>query len=134
MGNYIPKGWHTVTPRLVVPDVAKEVEFLKQAFAGVGHYQADIPTEIRIGDSLLMISEVGVRDVMSGFFYLYVPDVDATYERALKAGGESLEAPKDMHYGDRRAMIQDPGGIIWQIATHNEEEFQAFMRERAAGS
>jgi PhnB protein len=131
MGNYIPKGWHTVTPRLVVPDAAKEVDFLQQAFAGVGEYLEDRPTEIRIGDSLLMISEVGVRDVMPGFFYLYVEDVDSTYERAVKAGGESLEAPQEMHYGDRRAMIQDPGGNIWQIATHNEEAFQAFMREHA---
>lgn len=132
MKKSIPAGWHSVTPRLVAHDVARLVEFLKQAFGGTGDFRADRPCEIRIGDSLVMVSEVGVRDAMPAFLYLYVDDIDATYQRALKAGGESLEEPKDMPYGDRRCMVKDPGGNIWQIATHNEEAFLEFMRQRSA--
>jgi uncharacterized glyoxalase superfamily protein PhnB len=131
MTKSIPAGWHSVTPRLVVHDVARLVEFLKQAFGATGNFRADIPCEIRIGDSLVMVSEVGVRDAMPAFLYLYVDDIDATYELALKAGGESLEEPQNMPYGDRRCMVKDPAGNIWQIATHNEEAFQDFMRQRS---
>ena len=79
-----------------------------------------------------MVSEVGVREFMPAFLYLYVDDIDGTYERAIEAGAESLEAPLDMPYGDRRCMVKDPEGNIWQVATHNEEAFQEFMRRRAA--
>jgi len=79
-----------------------------------------------------MVSEVGVRDAMPAFLYLYVDDTDATYQRALEAGGESLEEPLDMPYGDRRCMVKDPGGNIWQIATHNKEAFQEFISQCSA--
>lgn len=130
MGKFIPAGWHSVTPRLVAHDVAGLVEFFKQAFDATGDVHPDRPCEVRIGDSLVMVSGVGVRDSMPTFLYLYVEDTDATYQRAVEAGAESIEAPQDMHYGDRRAMIKDPGGNVWQIATHNEEAFQGFMRQR----
>ncbi len=79
-----------------------------------------------------MVSEVGPRDAMPAFLYLYVDDIDETYQRALKAGAESLEEPTDTPYGDRRCMVKDPGGNIWQIATHNKEAFLDFMRQRSA--
>ena len=132
MTKFIPVGWHSVTPRLVVHDVARLVEFLKQAFGATGDFRTDIPCEIRIGDSLVMVSEVGPRDAMPAFLYLYVDDIDATYQHALKAGAESLEEPQDMPYGDRRGMVKDPGGNIWQIATHNKDAFQDFIRQRSA--
>jgi PhnB protein len=132
MTGWIPEGWHSVTPRLFAHDVARMVEFLKQAFAATGDFRKDRPCEIRIGDSLVMVSEVGVREAMPTFLYLYVDDTDATYQRALEAGAESIEEPQDMPYGDRRSMVKDPGGNIWQIATHNEAAFQEFVRQRGA--
>jgi uncharacterized glyoxalase superfamily protein PhnB len=106
-----------VTPRLVVHDPARLVEFLKEAFDAVGDFRTDIPSVMRIGDSLVMVSGVGPRDAMPAFLYLYVDDIDTTYERALKAGAVSLEEPGDMPYGDRRGMVEDPCGNIWQNAT-----------------
>jgi len=73
---------------------------------------------MRIGDSIVMVSGVGPRKAMPAFLYVYVDDVDATYRRALRAGGVSIEAPIDVSYGDRRAMVKDPCGNEWQIATH----------------
>ena len=120
MTKSIPEGWHSLTPRLAVHDPALEVEFLKQAFGATGDFRTDRPSVIRIGDSLVMVSSVGPRDAMPAFLYLYVDDSDATYQRALQAGAVSLEEPSETPYGDRRGMVQDPCGNIWQIATYKE--------------
>ena len=120
MTKPIPKGWHSITPRLVVEEPARLVEFLRQAFGAAGDFRTDRPSVISIGDSVVMVSGVGPREAMPGFLYLYVDDIDATYERALDAGALSLEEPSDVPYGDRRGMIQDPCGNVWQIATHKQ--------------
>jgi uncharacterized glyoxalase superfamily protein PhnB len=118
MTKSIPEGWHSITPRLVVHDAAKLVDFLKQAFGAAGDFRTDMPSVMRIGDSLVMVSSVGPRDAMPAFLYLYVDDIDTTYKRALEVGAVSLEDPRDTPYGDRRGMVQDPCGNVWQIATH----------------
>jgi len=118
MAKSMPKGWHSITPRLVVREPAKMVRFLKRAFGASGDFAADAPAVMRIGDSIVMVSGAGPRLPMPAFLYLYVDDVDATYQRALEAGAASLEEPADMPYGDRRAMVKDPCGNDWQIASH----------------
>jgi uncharacterized glyoxalase superfamily protein PhnB len=121
MTKPIPEGWHSVTPRLVVHDAALLLDFLKQAFGATGDFRTDRPSVMRIGDSLVMVSSVGPRDAMPAFLYLYVDDIDTTYRHALEAGAVSLEEPTDVPYGDRRGMVRDPCGNIWQIATHKED-------------
>jgi PhnB protein len=113
-----PVGWHSVTPRLVVHDPALLVGFLKRTFDAHGEYAANAPSQMQIGDSIVMVSAVGARDAHPSFLYVYVDDVDATYLRALQAGAASIEEPQDVPYGDRRAMVKDPCGNDWQIATH----------------
>ena len=113
-----PDGWHSVTPRLVVHDPALLVRFLKSTFDADGEYAAKAPSQMKIGDSIVMVSAVGARDANPSFLYVYVHDVDATYRRALQAGAASIEEPQDVPYGDRRAMVKDPCGNDWQIATH----------------
>jgi hypothetical protein len=61
---------------------------------------------------------------------LYLSDVDAAYIRALEAGARSLEEPQDTHYGERRAMVEDPCRNIWQIATHIEDVSPEEIRRR----
>jgi uncharacterized glyoxalase superfamily protein PhnB len=112
-----PDGWHTVTPRIVTRDAAALVEFLKKVFDAHGDFRADVPSVIEIGDSRIMISGAEFRDVMTAFLYVYVDDADATYRRALGAGAVSLEEPRDLPYGDRRGMVKDRWGNVWQIAT-----------------
>lgn len=118
MASSIPEGWHSVTPRLVVHDPATLVAFLKRTFDASGDVAEDRPAVMRIGDSLVMVSGAGLRAARPGFLYVYVDDVDATYRRALAAGAVAVEEPTDMPYGDRRAMVTDPCGNDWQIATH----------------
>ena len=117
MRQKVPEGWHSVTPRIAVDDVEGLIMFLKQTFDAAGEYQPDRPAVITIGDSQIMISGTEVRGHRPAFLYVYVEDTDATYKRAIEAGATSLEEPKDLHYGDRRCMVEDRWGNVWQIAT-----------------
>jgi uncharacterized glyoxalase superfamily protein PhnB len=102
----------------VVEDTRAVVRFLETVFGATGELRADSPSQMRIGDSLVMVSEAGARQRFPSFLYVYVEDADATYRRALEAGAVSLEEVHDTPYGDRRGMVQDAYGNVWQIATH----------------
>lgn len=109
-------GYRSVTPRIVVSDVAAQVEFLRAVFDAHGVVEPGRPAEVHIGDSLIMVSTAGVRDLFPAFLYVYVDDADETCRRAVDAGAATLEAPLDTPYGDRRAMVGDPLGNVFQIA------------------
>jgi len=85
-------------------------------FDALGDLHAGRPAEIRIGDSLVMVSPAGERDLFPAFLYVYVDDADSAYRRPLAAGAVSLEEPLTTPYGDRRAMVRDPFGTVFQIA------------------
>ena len=104
--NFTPAGWHSVIPRIVAQHAEQLVEFLKHVFNATGEYRTDRPAILTIGDSMVMISEAGIRDPTPAFLYVYVADADITYQRALDAGARSLEEPSDTPYGDRRGMVQ----------------------------
>jgi len=106
-----------VTPRLVAADPERLVAFLREAFGASGEVHAGRPAELRIGDSIVMVSGAEARDAVRAFLYLYVEDADATHARAITCGATSREEPWDTPYGDRRGMIEDPAGNLWQIAT-----------------
>jgi PhnB protein len=105
---------------MVVSDAAAAVEFLRDVFNAVGPVQAQRPTEVRIGDSVVMVSPAGDRELFPAFLYVYVDDADVVYQRALDAGALSMEAPLNTPYGDRRAMVRDPFGNVFQIAHPTE--------------
>ena len=124
----VPDGYHTVTPYLLVSGVYHVMEFLKHAFGAKINHQTRLPNgavmhaEMQIGDSRLMIGEVPQgHDPMPAGIYLYVPNMDTLYARAIQAGGTSLSAPSNQFYGDRVAGVKDPGGNTWWIATHIED-------------
>jgi PhnB protein len=114
-----PDGWHTLTPRIVTNDLARLVDFLTVVFGAAGELQSAAPTEMRIGDSIVMISDGGgIREAMPAFLYVYVENADETFERAVAAGAQAIERPADTPYGDRRATVRDAWGNVWQIATY----------------
>ncbi|WGR74461.1 VOC family protein [Bradyrhizobium sp. ISRA426] len=136
----VPEGYHTVTPYLVVDGAEKIIRFMKDAFGAqpvfepmmrpdgkVGH------AEFKIGNSVVMISDSSDRaQATSTMLYLYVPNVDAVYQKALKAGGTSLMEPADQFYGDRSGGVTDPAGNRWHIGTHIEDVSPAELKKRAA--
>jgi len=135
----IPEGYHSVTPYLTIPGVARVIDFLRQAFdAQETHPRMQRPdgtvmhAEVRIGDSLMMMGEpMGEWKAMPGSFYMYVKDVDATYKRALGAGATSLTEPANQFYGDRSAGVKDSAGNVWWIGTHVEDVPPEEMAKRA---
>jgi len=116
--GFAPEGWHTITPKIVVNDAKGLTEFLKHVFKATGDYRTDRPSLLTIGDSMIMVSDAGIREVANSFLYVYVNDVDGTYHRALDAEAQSLEEPFDTPYGDRRCMVKDKWGDTWQIASY----------------
>jgi len=121
--NPVPEGFHTVTPYLVVPGVAKLIDFLKQAFDAQEiqrHLRPDGTVqhaEVRIGDSIIMMGEPqGTQKAMPATILLYVVDVDTRYQSAIQAGATSLRAPADQPYGDRTVGVEDSCGNQWWVA------------------
>jgi len=126
----VPKGYHTVTPYLVVQDAPALINFMRQAFAAEETFRTigsagGVHAEVRLGDSMLMIGGGGPGLTWQGkpmptSLHLYVEDTDAVYQRALEAGATSVEQPTDQFYGDHEAGVKDPAGNYWWIATHKE--------------
>jgi PhnB protein len=103
---------------------AKFIDFIKRAFNATEVQRHDSTdgrvnyAQMRIGDSVIALNEPSERWMpMQSMVYLYVPDVDALYAQALRAGAKSLSEPKDQFYGDRSAGVQDEWGNMWYIAT-----------------
>ena len=117
--TYIPAGWPALIPSIAVDDPEGLVTFIQHAFGAAGHFNPERPSELRIGDSLLMVGSTIGRRPMHAFLYVYVADADTVFRRAVDRGAKAIEEPQDMPYGDRRAMVEDPWGNTWQIATHS---------------
>jgi PhnB protein len=102
---------------MFTPDVAAVVGFLKSVFDADAEMPAGAPALVRIGDSVIMVSDGGgAREFLPTFLYVYVEDTDRVCQRAVEAGARIIEHPADMPYGDRRATVRDPWGNTWQIA------------------
>jgi PhnB protein len=146
--NYIPKGYNSISPYLVVKGAAKAIEYYKKVFGATEVVRMDQPNgkvghaELQIGDSRFMLAEenpsmgqghlsasgIGASPVS---LYLYIPDVDRVIERAVDEGAKVLKPVQDQFYGDRTGFIQDPFGHLWGIATHIEDVAPKELAERA---
>lgn len=127
-------GYQTITPYLTVEAAEQLVEFVKTVFDGVELFRGTgsaggLHAEVTIGDSKLMIGGYEGVEEKPTALHLYVPDADAVYQRALAAGGTSLEEPVDQFYGDREAGIKDPTGNVWWIATHKLGPAESYIPE-----
>ncbi len=135
----IPDGFHSVTPYVIVEDGARFIEFTQEAFGAEQTERMENPdggirhAQVKIGDSFVMLGEPQ-GEPMPASLYLYVPDCDAVYERALAAGATSIMEPADQFYGDRGAGVTDPCGNIWWIGTHIEDVSSEELARRAAES
>jgi hypothetical protein len=95
----VPDGYHTLTPYLVVDGAEKIIQFMKNAFGAQPVHEPMMRpdgkimhAELKIGDSVVMIADASERaKATSGMLYVYVPNVDAVYQEALKAGGTSVD-------------------------------------------
>ncbi len=131
----IPEGFNTVSAHLVVRDGAKAIEFYQQAFGAEEICRMPGPdgqgvmhAEVRIGNSHVMLAGEMPQgkgcvspETLKGTtvtIHLYVEDVDAVYDQAVKAGATATMPPMDAFWGDRYGQLRDPFGHVWGIATH----------------
>ena len=117
-------SYRTLTPYLVVPDADAEMRFLKAAFGATENScqrndnQTVMHAELTVGNALVMLGQAGDDwKALRAALYVWVPDVDATYARALQAGATSQSMPEDKPYGHRTAGVVDRNGITWWIGS-----------------
>jgi uncharacterized glyoxalase superfamily protein PhnB len=143
----IPEGYHSLTPSLTVRGAADAIEFYKRAFGAVEVSRAVAPdgkslwhAELQIGDSRLMLTDEmpdmgGYAPPATGAVgfavWLYVEDVDVTFDRAVRAGAKAQMPVNDTFWGDRFGGLQDPFGHNWAIATRKENLSDEEVRRRA---
>jgi len=143
----VPEGYHTITPSLVVRGAADAIEFYKKALGAEELMRMPSPdgkishAELKIGDSIVFVSDefpnMGVSKSpqtlggCTGTLHLYVPDVDASFQQAIDAGGKVSMAVADMFWGDRFGSFTDPFGHHWGILTHKEDLSAEDMEKRA---
>lgn len=148
-GKPVPEGYRTVTPYLTIKNAGEAIDFYRRAFGAEEIVRMPGPdgrsvmhAELRIGDSMLMIADewptgdckspktLGGTSVN---IFLYVPNVDATFQKAVAAGANASMPPTDMFWGDRYSKVVDPYGHSWGIATHKldmtPEEIQKGQKE-----
>ena len=116
--------YRTLTPYLVVPDADGEMSFLTKAFGATqvscqrNNDGVVMHAELEIGDSLVMLGQAcGEWKAVPAALYLWIPDVDAVYARALEAGATSQSAPENKPYGHRNAGVVDSNGVTWWIGS-----------------
>lgn len=137
--NPIPAGYHTVTPYLIVDDVNKLMAFLEEAWGAKGPACAQdaegnvLHAEIKVGDSYVMMGKASADSAKAyqSTLYLYVNDIDEWYRKALSAGASAIQAPCNQYYGDRNAVIKDPCGNYWWIASRVETVAPEELARRA---
>jgi PhnB protein len=121
--KYIQEGFTAITPYLYgKPEL---IDFVQKAFdaqvtpSGAPRTAENLHAEIKVGGAPFMIGNGYFADPsMSAAVWIYVPDVDATYQRALKLGAKSVRDPVNERWGDRVAGVKDTSGNTWWIATN----------------
>jgi len=152
MVDPIPQGYHSVTPYLIVDGAVAAIEFYKSAFGAVEVMRLPMGdrighAEVKIGDSHVMLADefpgmghLGprARGGTTVSLLIYVPDVDAAFDKAVAAGGKVDRPVADQFYGDRAGTLTDPFGHQWTLATHVEdvsvEECQRRMEAMGEGA
>ncbi|WP_224248230.1 VOC family protein [Hyalangium gracile] len=121
---YKPEGYASVSVYLMANGAQRVIDFLKKTFDAQELRRYDAPNgtimhaEVRIDDTVVMISDGGgPYPAFPVWLHVYVPDVDATYQRALAAGGVSVQEPVQKGDPDRRGGVKDPAGNTWWIST-----------------
>ena len=144
--NPIPEGYHSLQIYLAVEDAAKAIDFYKEAFGAEETVRMPGPdgkvahAELQIGDSKLMLSDpvphsnVRPRSERGGAtasIFMYVDDVDATFEQAQRAGATVVSELEDMFWGDRFGTVADPFGHSWAMASRKEDLSEEEIAERS---
>lgn len=136
--QYRPKNHNSVSPYLIVPDVKYTLDFLTVVFnAEVLDATRDKAGNInhgsvKIDDSVIMMGRASDQfKALPCMTHIYVPDVDATFQKALDQGATPMMEPADQFYGDRSGGVKDKYGFMWWMATNKEQLSPEELQKRA---
>jgi PhnB protein len=122
--SYKPQAYNSVSPYLIVDGASRTIDFLVQVFDAVELRRFPDPAgkimhaEVRIDDTVVMLADAAAEwPPTPASVHIYVPDVEATYRRALAAGATSVQEPVKKDDADKRGGVKDAGGTTWWIAT-----------------
>jgi PhnB protein len=123
--SWKPEGYTSVSVYMMIDGAQRVIDFLKKAFDATDLRRFDTPegkiahAEVRIGDTVVMMADaIGGFPAFPVWLHVYVPDVDATYKKALAAGGKTVQEPARKEGDpDRRGGVTDPCGNTWWIST-----------------
>jgi PhnB protein len=147
MPKWMPDGYPTVTPYLIVDGASGAIDFYSSVLGAKERMRLPGPdgklghAELEVGDSVIMLADEnpemdarGPRTIGGSpvSLLVYVEDVDSVFERAIQAGAKALQPVEDRFYGDRTGGFEDPFGHRWNIATHVEDVPPEEMSRRAA--
>ncbi len=144
---HTPKGYNTITPYLIIKGAAQAIDYYKKVFGATEIMRMPGPdgkvghAELKIGDSHFMLADenpsmgqghtsaatIGASPVS---LYVYLPDVDNVFDRAVAEGAKVLKPVENQFYGDRTGFLQDPFGHLWGVATHVEDVSADEMKRR----
>ena len=145
--SYIPEGYRSITPYLVIKGADRAIDYYKKVFDAKVLVRMNQPdgkvghAELEIGNARIMLAEenpgmgeghVGAASIGASpvSMYLYIPDVDRVVERAVAEGAKLLRPVETQFYGDRNGFVRDPFGHLWGIATHVEDISPEEVAER----
>lgn len=139
--NHIPSGMPAVIPQLIVKDATQLIAFATKAFGAQHMHSMPNPDGkgvmhgmITIGGAPIFVSDASnFAQPTAANVFVYVPDVDAAFARAVEAGGKAVAPVTDMFWGDRWGLLADPFGNLWQVATHKEDVSPEEMQRRMKG-
>jgi PhnB protein len=135
----IPDGYDSLIPSLIVSDGARAIDFYKNVFGAIEIMRMNYPqsqkiahAELKIRNNVFMLGDecpemgacapqLNAVNPPSTSVFVYVPDVDATYQKALSQGARNVMPPTDMFWGDRYGKFIDPFGHQWGVATKVRE-------------
>jgi len=143
----VPQGFHTVTPQLTLDNAAQTIDWYKKALGAeevsraVGPDGKVMHADLKIGDSHVMMNDAMMGSkgpkALGGSpasLWIYVPDVDAVFNKAISAGAKPAQGPmgkvSDQFWGDRCGQFTDPEGYLWTVATHKEDLTPQEIKQR----
>jgi len=143
----IPEGYHSVTPILTLKDSLEAIKFYKKAFGAteLGVFpspdgKSTMHAVIKIGDSIIMMGDESPNQACRSAetlgaspvsFYVYVPNVNEVFMKAVAAGAAETMPVDEMFWGDRCGTLNDPFGYSWTIATHTRDLSEKEVQEGA---
>lgn len=141
-----PAGYAGATPYMIVKGAGEAIDWYEKALGAKLVYKMEWGgkighAELAIGGGHIMLADefpdLGhlsplARGGTTVSLLVYVPDADAAHKRAVDAGAKEEFPLENKPWGDRSAMIVDPFGHRWTLATHIEDVPPDEMERRMA--